>query len=103
MILQKTAKALDELQPGSRKLPQRARTVLLLADGKTLAQLHALLGGDHAAVAQTLVAQGYLQLENGSEVSPSAFSPTQQTTAQTPQPGGCSSHPVHGRHPHVFV
>ena len=43
MILQKTAKALDELQPGSRKLPQRARTVLLLADGKTLAQLHALL------------------------------------------------------------
>ena len=91
MILQKTAKALDELQPGSRKLPQRARTVLLLADGKTLAQLHALLGGDHAAVAQTLVAQGYLQLENGSVVSPSAFSPTQQTTAQTPQPGAAAA------------
>lgn len=91
MILQKTAKALAELQPGSRKLPQRARTVLLLADGKTLAQLHALLGGDHAAVAQTLVAQGYLQLENGSVVSLSAFSPTQQTTAQTPQQGAAAA------------
>lgn len=91
MILQKTAKALDELQPGSRKLPQRARTVLLLADGKTLAQLHALLGGDHAAVAQTLVAQGYLQLENGAEVSPSAFSPPQQATAQTPQQGAAAA------------
>lgn len=91
MILQKTAKALDELQPGSRKLPQRARTVLLLADGKTLAQLHALLGSDHAAVAQTLVAQGYLQLENGSVVSTSAFSPTQQATAQTPQQGAAAA------------
>lgn len=65
MILQKTAKALDELQPGSRRLPQRARTVLLLAGGKTLQELDSLLGGDHAAVAQTLVAQGYLQLTGG--------------------------------------
>ena len=33
MILQKTAKAQEELQPGSRQLPQRARSLLLVAGG----------------------------------------------------------------------
>jgi len=62
MILQKTAKALEELQPGKRQLPQRARSVLLVAGGKSLEEIQRLLGADHAELAQQLVAQGYLQL-----------------------------------------
>ena len=62
MILQKTAKAQEELQPGSRQLPQRARSLLLLAGGKSMEELAAMLGSDHAAMAQQLVEQGYLQL-----------------------------------------
>lgn len=62
MILQKTAKAQEELQPGSRQLPQRARSLLLLAGGKSMEELAAMLGSDHAALAQQLVEQGYLQL-----------------------------------------
>lgn len=61
MILQKTAKAQKELQPGTRQLPQRARSLLLMAGGKSMEQLQALLGCDHAALAQQLVAQGYLE------------------------------------------
>lgn len=66
MILQKTAKAQEELQPGSRQLPQRARSLLLLAGGKSLEELSAMLGSDHAALAQQLVEQGYLQLQPAS-------------------------------------
>lgn len=62
MILQKTAKAQEELQPGSRQLPQRARSLLLLAGGKRLEEIEAMLGSDHAALTQQLVEQGYLQL-----------------------------------------
>ena len=56
MILQKTAKAQEELQPGTRQLPQRARSLLLMAGGKSMEELQALLGSDHAALAQQLVA-----------------------------------------------
>lgn len=66
MILQKTAKAQEELQPGSRQLPQRARSLLLLAGGKSMEELAAMLGSDHAALAQQLVEQGYLQLVTSS-------------------------------------
>ena len=61
MVLQKTAFALQELQPGSRRLPQRARSVLLLAGGKSLDELRTLLGSELAALAVQLVEQGYLQ------------------------------------------
>lgn len=71
MILQKTAKAQEELQPGTRQLPQRARSLLLMAGGKSMEELQALLGSDHAALAQQLVAQGYLQLiATGESMSP---------------------------------
>ena len=68
MILQKTAKAQEELQPGSRQLPQRARSLLLLAGGKRLEEIAAMLGSDHAALAQQLVEQGYLQLVSASTI-----------------------------------
>lgn len=84
MILQKTAKALDEFQSGSRRLPQRARTVLLLAGGKSMEELHRLLGGDHAAIAQELVAQGYLELAGGTAASTSARISPSAPPATTP-------------------
>lgn len=102
MILQKTAKAQEELQPGSRQLPQRARSLLLLAGGKRLEEIAAMLGSDHAALAQQLVEQGYLQLVSASttkERSP-AIHPAASLTkvAATPAPApdqtAASSPPV---------
>lgn len=95
MILQKTAKAQQELQPGSRQLPQRARSLLLLAGGKSMEELQALLGSDHAALARQLVEQGYLELiatVESKKISPalapvaqSAAAPTESTaTADAP-------------------
>lgn len=65
MLLQKTAKALEELQPGTRMLPQRARSVLLMAGGKSLVELQQMLGLEHAQLAQQLISEGYLQLQTG--------------------------------------
>ena len=98
MILLKTAKALEELQPGSRQLPQRARSILLMAGGKRMDEIQSLLGADHAALAQDLVDQGYLQLIAGSGVqtpvvtpslaparpAPVAPAPAKSAPAQTP-------------------
>ncbi|MPS94727.1 hypothetical protein [Comamonas sp.] len=78
MILQKTAKAQQELQPGSRQLPQRARSLLLLAGGKRMEELAAMLGSDHAALAGQLVEQGYLQLV------PSPTAPRERGAAHHP-------------------
>ena len=78
MLLQKTAKALEELQPGSRQLPQRARSVLLMAGGKSLDDLQRMLGSDHAELARQLVEQGYLQLQTASPVAPAALAPSAQ-------------------------
>jgi hypothetical protein len=71
MLLQRTAKAHEELQPGQRQLPLRERSVLLMAGGRTLAQLQHLLGDEHAALARTLIARGYLQAqEPATEATP---------------------------------
>ena len=78
MLLQKTAKALEELQPGSRQLPQRARSVLLMAGGKSLDDLQRMLGSDHAELARQLVEQGYLQLQAASPAAPAALAPSAQ-------------------------
>lgn len=100
MILQKTAKALAELQPGSRSLPQRARTVLLLAGGKTVQELHGLLGGDHAAVVQVLVAQGYLVLTAPHAVpNPLSVAPA---PASAPGTSGASGISVAGTRMYLF-
>jgi hypothetical protein len=68
MILQKTAKAIEELQPGSRQLPQRARSVLLMAGGRSLDDLQRMLGSDHAELARQLMEQGYLQWQSDETV-----------------------------------
>ena len=73
MILQKTAKALEELQPGSRQLPQRARSVLLMAGGKSLDDLQRMLGSDHAELARQLMEQGYLQWQGDKPDATNSF------------------------------
>ena len=78
MLLHKTAKALEELQPGSRQLPQRARSVLLMAGGKSLDDLQRMLGSDHAELARQLVEQGYLQLQAASPAASAALAPSAQ-------------------------
>ena len=86
MILLKTAKALEELQPGSRQLPQRARSVLLMAGGKRMDEIQSLLGSNHAALAQDLIDQGYLQLGTGiaaTGVSPPTLAPAKSAPVRT--------------------
>lgn len=102
MILQKTAKAQEELQPGSRQLPQRARSLLLLAGGKRLEEIAAMLGSDHAALAQQLVEQGYLQLvsagttkERSPAIHPAAsLAKVAATPAPAPDQTAASSPPA---------
>lgn len=102
MILQKTAKAQEELQPGSRQLPQRARSLLLLAGGKRLEEIAAMLGSDHAALAQQLVEQGYLQLvsagttkERSPAIHPAAsLAKVAATPAPAPDQTAASSSPA---------
>ena len=61
MKLQKTDKARAELQPGSRTLGQRERSLLLLADGhKTAYQVGAHLGESGERLVLQLVRDGYL-------------------------------------------
>lgn len=83
MILQKTAKAIEELQPGSRQLPQRARSVLLMAGGRSLDDLQRMLGSDHAELARQLMEQGYLQWQSGESGNPA---PTPQAVAANTTP-----------------
>ena len=61
MLLQKTAKALEELQPGRRSLPLRERSVLLMADGRTEEQLQQVLGAQAGELIEQLIASGHLQ------------------------------------------
>ncbi len=60
MQLQKTAKALEELQPGRRSLPQRARSMLLMADRRPEAELHEIFGAEAPALIEQLIASGHL-------------------------------------------
>lgn len=86
MLLQKTAKALEELQPGTRMLPQRARSVLLMAGGKSLVELQQMLGLEHAQLAQQLMSEGYLQLQSGT--------PQPNTSIQTANPAPSPAAPA---------
>jgi len=60
MLLQKTDKARLELSPGVRTLSLRERSLLLLADGKTLSDLQAMYNGIGAQIVDNLMRQGYL-------------------------------------------
>lgn len=60
MLLLKTDKARHELSPGVRTLSLRERSLLLLADGRPLAELQAMYNGLGAEMVAELIRQGYL-------------------------------------------
>lgn len=60
-MLVKTEKGRSELQPGSRTLGQKERSILLLADGKAAtSSLNGLFGGAGEQIVARLLEQGYL-------------------------------------------
>jgi len=59
-MLLKTEKARLELSPGVRTLSLRERSLLLLADGKSLPELQAMYNGGGAQIVDQLLRQGYL-------------------------------------------
>jgi hypothetical protein len=62
MLLQRTDKAREELQPGVRTLGLKERSVLLMADGhKSAADLQQMFEGQGAAIVTDLMQRGYLQ------------------------------------------
>ncbi len=73
MLLQKTDKARLELSPGVRTLSLRERSLLLLADGKSLSDLQAMYNGIGAQIVDNLMRQGYL---TGPAALPEAPVPT---------------------------
>jgi hypothetical protein len=74
-ILNKTDRGRAELQPSQRILSERARAVLVVADGRqTTATLHALFGGLGASIVRNLLIHGHI-----AEEAPPA-------TAASPQP-----------------
>lgn len=83
MLLQKTAKALEELQPGRRSLPLRERSVLLMADGRTEEQLQQVLGAQASELIEQLIASGHLQRLAGQAA---ASSPPAHAQAQSQAP-----------------
>ena len=60
LLLKKTEKARLELMPGVRTLSLRERSLLLLVDGKPLADLQAMYHGIGAQIVDNLMRLGYL-------------------------------------------
>ncbi len=87
MLLLKTDKARQELAPGMRTLSLRERSLLLLAEGKPLAELQAMYSGGGAEIVEHLLSQGYLSLSAPAvqDTLPSRASPAQQTV-KPPEP-----------------
>ena len=92
MLLQKTDKARLELSPGVRTLSLRERSLLLLADGKSLSDLQAMYNGIGAQIVDNLMRQGYL---TGPATLPEAPLPTATVAAvaavATPEPPAATS------------
>ncbi|MGE4376256.1 MAG: hypothetical protein AB7E10_02650 [Burkholderiaceae bacterium] len=75
MFLRKTEKARLELSPGVRTLSLRERSLLLLAEGKRAAELHALHNGMGAQLLDKLIAEGYLIVEQIAEAVEAQLQP----------------------------
>ncbi|MEO8020905.1 hypothetical protein [Polaromonas sp.] len=75
MQLHKTDRARAELQPGTRTLGQRERTLLLLADGSRSAQdLRPLFNGDGEKIALQLLREGFLHIPSVGSPGPASGS-----------------------------
>lgn len=81
MLLQKTTKAKLELAPGQRQLSQRERTLLLVAEGKSCAQLVQMLGQDAQALIDEMLRHGYLQLPKAEAAAPAEPPPAPDVPA----------------------
>ncbi|WCM92146.1 hypothetical protein M5C99_17550 [Acidovorax sp. NCPPB 2350] len=75
MLLLRTDKARLELSPGVRNLSLRERSLLLLADGRPVADLEALYHGAGAEIVSKLVAEGYLAAGGATGAAPQAGGP----------------------------
>ncbi len=88
MLLQRTAKARDELRPGMRTLGLRERSLLLMADGnKSLVDINAVMGGQAEPIVLDLVRRGYLEPSARTAAPVPAASPVQELApASAPAP-----------------
>lgn len=81
----KTAKGADEIKSRAHGLPQKLRTLLILADGTvTVSALMAKFGSEVEASLQTLLDQGFVKLSGAAKPMASASGPT--TVPSTPAP-----------------
>lgn len=88
MQLQKTAKALEELQPGRRSLPQRARSLLLMADRHPEPALHDFFGEEAGPLIEQLIASGHLlRVTVPQAAAPAPAGPPAAPPAETAAPG----------------
>ncbi|CAN7315828.1 hypothetical protein [Acidovorax sp. Leaf78] len=91
MLLQKTDKARLELSPGVRTLSLRERSLLLLADGKTLSDLQAMYNGIGAQIVDNLMRQGYLT--GPAELPPTESPPAPASSTATVTATATASRP----------
>ena len=74
MLLKRTDKARNELQPGVRTLGQRERSLLLMANGsKSLADLAPMFEGQGKQLAQDLMTKGFLEPLPGQAAASDSF------------------------------
>ena len=78
MLLHRTDKARRELSPGVRTLSLRERSLLLLADGKPLADMQAMYNGMGAQMVDHLLRDGYLAAQ-AADPAPEATAPSLET------------------------
>ncbi|MBK0110563.1 MULTISPECIES: hypothetical protein [Delftia] len=104
MLLQKTAKALEELQPGRRSLPLRERSVLLMADGRTEEQLQQVLGAQAGELIEQLIASGHLQRLAGQAAAspPQAPSMAPAAAKESSPPGPAATLNLAGTRMYLF-
>lgn len=107
MLLLKTEKARLELSPGVRTLSLRERSLLLLADGKTLDELEAMYNGGGAQIVQQLLLQGYLTGVARADQRPAApgsaaTQPAPATAAITPAPPSTALKSLAGTRMYLF-
>jgi hypothetical protein len=83
----KTEKGRGELSPGVRTLSQKERTFLLLATGqRSLADISKVLPGDEVALAQQLLAKGFIEVPAAPVPAKPKSRASKPSTAPLPAP-----------------
>lgn len=100
MLLHKTDKARQELLPGVRTLSLRERSLLLLADGKPLAELQAMYHGAGAQIVDHLLSQGYLA--NAANAASDSITVPPEPSVEPAEPLAPSPHSLAGTRMYLF-